>query len=153
MGVLGSHRASGASPGFSLMELLVVLLLVGIMAGVGGPAVGRFLDSLAFREQTDRVLAAVRYARLQAVAEGRLLVMAVAEGGDSQALALSGAVEETRELDLGPEAELSLEPEQLLFSPEGYATPGRIVLVRGERRVAIDIDALTGLPMLEEDND
>jgi type II secretion system protein H len=143
------------SRGFSLIELLVVLILIGIMAGVTGPAVGRFLDSLEFKKQTAKVMAAIRYARLTAITRGKYLVMTASEGegGSGTSLTLSGAVEEVRDLALDEDATLELDPVELVFLPEGYATPGTLTLTRGERSETISIDPLTALPMMEEEED
>ncbi len=143
------------SRGFSLIELLVVLILIGIMAGVTGPAVGRFLDSLTFKKETEKVMAVIRYARLTAISRGRYLVMTASEGeGDGgTSLTLSGAVDEVKALGLDEEATLELDPVELVFLPEGYATPGTLTLKSGERSETIVIDPLTALPMLEEQED
>lgn len=136
--------------GFSLIELLVVLLLIGVMAGVAGPAVGRFLDSMEFKRQSGKIMAAVRYARLMAITEGKLVLVTISEEDGPRALALSGGVNEVRELDLAEDATVELEPAELGFSPEGYATPGLITLTHGERKESIFIDPLTGIPLLED---
>ena len=137
------------SRGFSLIELLVVLVLIGIMAGVAAPAVGRFVDTLEFREQVAEVMAIVRYARLKAITEGKLLVITADTDASSHSLTLSGAVYEVRDLELAEDATLEIEPLELVFSPEGYATPGSLKLTSGERSETITIDPLTALPMLE----
>lgn len=139
--------------GFSLIELLVVLVLIGIMAGVAGPAVGRFLDSLDFKKQTAKVMATIRYARLKAITEGRLLVVSASDDPAVQSLILSGAVDEVRQLELDEGATLEVDPLELVFSPEGYATPGSVTLTSGDRSETILIDPLTGLPFLEEADD
>ena len=136
--------------GFSLIELLLVLLLIGVMAGVAGPPIGRFLDSLEFRKQSAKIMAAVRYARLMAITEGKLVVMTATEKDAARGLTLSGAVNEVRPLDLAEDATLEIDPLELLFSPEGYATPGTLVLTSGDRSETIIIDPLTGLPLLED---
>jgi type II secretion system protein H len=137
------------SRGFSLIELLLVLLLIGIMAGVAGPAVGHFLDTLEFKKQTEKVMATIRYSRLMAITHGKLVLMTATEDEDSQALSLSGAVEEVKPLGLAEGATLELDPSELMFSPEGYATPGRLTLTSGGRSETITIDPLTALPLLE----
>lgn len=139
--------------GFSLLELLMVMLLIGIMAGVAGPSVGRFLDSLEFKKESAKVMATVRYARLKAITEGKLVVMTATEGEAAMGLTLSGAVNEVRSLDLADGASLEIEPLELLFSPEGYATPGTLILTSGERSETILIDPMTGLPLLEDVGD
>lgn len=146
---LARNRLGGAR-GFSLIELLVVLILIGVMAGVVGPAVGRFLDSMEFKRQTGKVMAAVRYARLKAITEGKLVLMTASDVDGPTTLVLSGGVNEVRELDLDETATLELEPLELGFSPEGYATPGLITLTIGERKENIFIDPLTGIPLLED---
>lgn len=142
-------RGNYLDRGFSLIELLMVLLLVGIMAGVAGPPIGRFLDSLEFKKQTSKIMATIRYARLKAVTEGKYLVMTATEGEEALGLNLSGAVNEVRPLELAEEATLEIDPLELVFSPEGYATPGTLVLTSGERSETIFIDPLTALPILE----
>lgn len=128
----------------------MVLLLVGIMAGVTGPAIGRFLDSLDFKKQTAKIMSTIRYARLKAITEGKFVVMTAVEGDAAQGLTLSGGVNEVRQLDLAAGATLVVDPLELVFSPEGYATPGTLVLTSGERSETILIDPMTGLPLLEE---
>ncbi|MDD5758547.1 MAG: GspH/FimT family protein [Desulfobulbaceae bacterium] len=136
--------------GFSLIELLVVLVLIGIMAGVAAPPMGRFLDSLEFKKQTGKIMAAIRYARLKAITEGKVVVMTAVEGDATQGLTLSGAVNEVRQLDLAEGATLEIEPLELIFSPEGYATPGTLILTSGERSQTIFIDSMTALPLIED---
>ncbi len=136
-----------ADRGFTLLELLVVLVLLGIMATVAVPAMGRFLDSLAFKKQTAKVMAAVRYARLRAVTSGREVRLRLGE--DELSLDLSGGVEEHRALDLEDrDAALQLEPEVIIFSPQGFATPGAITLRVGERTETVEVDPMSGLPQL-----
>lgn len=143
-------RERGAARGFSLIELLVVLVLIGFMAGVAGPAVGRFLDAMEFKRQTGKVMAAVRYARLKAITEGQLVLMTASDEDWPKTLVLTGGVNEVRELELAEGATLELEPLQLGFSPEGYATPGLITLTSEGRTESIFIDPLTGIPLLED---
>ena len=139
------------SQGFSLIELLVVLILIGIMAGVTGPAVGRFLNTLAVKKQTEQVMSAIRYARLRAISRGRLLVMSVTEGEEGRSFTLSGAVNEVRPLHFDEDTTLEVNPGELVFLPEGYATPGKLTLKNGGLTEVIEIDPLTALPMLEKD--
>lgn len=143
----------GRSRGFSLIELLVVLVLLGIMAGVAAPPMGRFLDSLEFKKQTGKIMAAIRYARLKAITEGKVVVMTAVEGDAAQGLTLRGAVNEVRQLELAEGATLEVEPLELIFSPEGYATPGSLILTSGERSQSIYIDSMTALPLLEDADD
>ena len=58
------------SSGFTLIELVVILVLVGILSVVAGPVIWQRLsfDAAAFH---DRALATVRYAQKTAIAQRR----------------------------------------------------------------------------------
>ena len=131
--------------GFSLLELIMVLAVLGIMAGVVAPATGRFLDKLSFRKQTAALVAGTRYARLMAVGKGRPVAMRF--DGQTHLLSFRGAVEETKEIKLSGEVELELRPETLVFYPDGLATPGRMLARSGSRSQEFRIDPLTGMPV------
>ncbi len=144
-------KGAGLIRGFSLLELLVVMIIMGILAGVAGPSVGRFMNSLAFRKQSGRIMAAVRYARLKAVTNGRPVIMTL--DPDNNNLRLDeGAIQEERDLRLAADETISLNPETIKFSPDGHATPAVISFSRGERSGKIIIDSLSGLPVLDVDN-
>ncbi|MFA6498896.1 MAG: prepilin-type N-terminal cleavage/methylation domain-containing protein [Desulfurivibrionaceae bacterium] len=131
--------------GFSLLELIMVLALLGIMAGVVAPATGRFLDKLSFRKQTAALVAGTRYARLMAVGKGRPVEMRF--DGQAHLLSFSGAVEEKKEIELSEGAVFELRPETLVFYPDGLATPGRMVSRSDRRFQEFLIDPLTGIPV------
>lgn len=131
--------------GFSLLELLLVLVLMGILAGVVAPATGRFLDRLNFRRQTAALVAGTRYARLMAVGKGGPVAMHFDR--QEHLLHFSGAVEGKKELYLPEGVEFELWPETLVFYPDGLATPGRLVARSGHRSQEFRIDPLTGIPV------
>ena len=141
-----SASCTSHNRGFSLIELLVVLVLLGVMAGLAAPVTGRFLDNLAFKKQTGRVMATLRYVRLMALSKGEAVRVRVEEGENR--LFLSGGLAGTRELGLKEGDILEIEPKEIVFYPEGYATPGRLSFWIGERVQVVIIDPLTSLPLL-----
>ena len=130
--------------GFSLLELLTVLLLLAMVAAVSAPATGRFLNTIADRKKSHEIMATLRYARLLAVSKGVPVDLTVNAEGD--ALQLSGPVDETRTFGFGEGEKLTLEPAMVSFYPEGIASVGRLTYQSDRRRQQIDIDPLTALP-------
>lgn len=133
--------------GFSLFELLIVLVLMGLIAGIAAPATGRFLDKLRFREQTSQLLAGVRYARLLAISKGRVVRLSLDE--QENAIAITGALTEMRPLDLADQGAIELTPASIVFYPEGQASPARLASIQGERRREFVMDPLSGLPVAQ----
>lgn len=130
--------------GFSLIELLLVLILLGAIAGVAAPATGRLLDQLAFRKETGALLARLRAARLLAVSKGTPVRVGVAS---ENGLWQTEGDEEPRLLPTDASLAVLFEPGVITFYPEGFATPAVIRVNRGRRAADFTIDPLTGLPV------
>ncbi|MBU4262018.1 MAG: prepilin-type N-terminal cleavage/methylation domain-containing protein [Proteobacteria bacterium] len=134
------------SAGFSLFELLTVLVMLGIMAGIAAPSVGNFLAGLDFRKQVGDIMAHMRAIRLQAVISGQQIKMSLE---DHNLLLDRGQEEqEVQELDLNPESELTLEPPVVIFTPQSTVTPATISLSSDGRNRTISLDPLTALPVI-----
>jgi general secretion pathway protein H len=124
-------RAGAAERGFTLLELLVVLTLVALLAGVALPRLQTMLTP-SFERTARRVALAVRDQRTQAILSGRLVSVSPAQ----MALLLPAG---TQIVDAPPEESA------ILFFPNGTSTGGRIVLAaRDGRRAAVAVDWLTG---------
>jgi Tfp pilus assembly protein FimT len=94
------------------------------------------------------IAAVLRYARLMAVTRGKPVQVTLADE-DGSALRLTGAVEENRLVAKGEGEQLEIRPAEITFYPEGRATPARITFSRGDRSRTIQLDPLSGLPVLE----
>jgi len=134
-----------AQCGFSLIELLTVLLLLAIIAAVSMPATGRFLGTIAQKRKERDILAFLRYARLTAISKGQYVDLKAAD--DGTALRLTGPVNETRSFSFGEGETLSLNPELITFYPEGIASIGTITYQRDGKEIHFVIDPLTALPL------
>jgi general secretion pathway protein H len=60
-----------ASEGFSLIELMIVLVIMSFVLALAGPAVTRGLSGLTLKTAAKKVAAALRYARSQAVSRSQ----------------------------------------------------------------------------------
>ena len=140
----GRTHAPLPAAGFTLLELMVVLVLLGVILAVTAPATGRFLDRLEGRKRERQIMAAVRYARLQAITSGQPVILQPED--DGRILAFAGGLEERREIDLAEGQRLVFEPASIVFYPEGMATPATITLTDDFRSRVIVVDLLTGLP-------
>lgn len=134
--------------GFTLFEVLAVMIIVAIVAGTSAPAVGRIMSNLQFRQQTEKFTAVLRYARLLAIGKGQVVSLKLSEEADCL-FVISGPVDESRECRLGEDDVLVMDPGEVFFYPEGMATPVLITFEKGERLRKISVDILTGRPVVE----
>jgi type II secretion system protein H len=134
--------------GFSLVEILVVMVILGIMAGIATPMVGRIFKNLEYRQQIKRFSSTLRYAKLLAITKGEQVILTLAEGDDC-VFQLRGPVEEDRSCTLGDEEILTMDPGEIVFYPEGTATPALLTFEQGERVKLIRLDLLTALPVID----
>ncbi len=124
----------GDQRGFTLIEILVVIAIMGMIAGlvlVRQPWHSAGLDF----DATQRALtAALRLARSRAIAMGRDVAVITGETGFS--------------LDGGPMQPLpsgeALSSTQVIFTPDGESSGETILLASPRRRVALTVNWLTG---------
>lgn len=139
-------RPLSTAQGFSLLELLTVLVMLGVLAGVTAPAIGKILSGLDFRKQVGEIMAHFRAVRLQAVVDGREISLSL----DEKTLVLSQGkdIREEKHLDISLESELIMDPEVIIFTPQSTVTPATILFSLGERSRTISLEPLTGLPVI-----
>lgn len=68
--VPGPVRTRG---GFTLVEIMVVIGIVGIMATITAPPIYRYMESSRLQTNTDRMAADLQYARSLSIANGQIL--------------------------------------------------------------------------------
>ena len=137
-----------APPGFTLIEVVVVMLLVGLASAVVVPGVGRGVDAFRARAEVSGFSAFLRYAREQAVTrrvaqevridpEARLVVLTAA--GSEGARASRRIGQGIRVDATGPSGLV------VKFLPEGRSSGGAFRIEGpGGRTYTVTVDPLTG---------
>lgn len=155
----GSNRPGSARParsrnGFSLIELLVVLVVIALGAAVLAPRVGQSLDISKLNGTLRSLLATARDARAKAITQQREVVLLVdvaersyrLDKGRSWPLRPADAAIEVT----GAESErVSDSVIGIRFFPDGSATGGRVRFTINEQERFVDIDWLTGLAQID----
>jgi general secretion pathway protein H len=149
------------SDGFTLLELLVALAIMGLVAALAGPAIaGRLLDPPAARSAR-LVKGLLEQARAAAPSRGAPTAVTWIPEGRSFLLV---GIEPGRSFQLPEGVEASFQgltqiqqpgraPGRLagiLFHPLGGSTGGSIVLREGTTEVHLRVDRLTGAAVYED---
>ena len=150
-GVTRSGRASveSAAGGFTLLEMLVVLMLIGLIVAVTIPTFSGGVSTTALKSATREVAAGLRLARGQAIAQRTESVLELDVAGRSFRVPPDPRV---HTLPSGIELKLFTAQRDLIseqvgavrFYPDGGSNGGRITLASGERKFNVDVDWLTG---------
>ncbi len=138
-----------AHKGFTLLELMVVVAIVGIILAVVPIAFSDAVRSAELKAATHEVAAALKRARSHAVAAQRETVLLLDMvnrryrlGGSRQRRQLPSHIQLT--LVTARSELLSARMGSIRFFPDGSTTGGRISLKGDKRTYHVDIDWLTG---------
>jgi len=123
--------------GFTLLEMLVVIAIMGLVAGIGFPAVERVISAQAFRTAIGQVEQSVRGSRARAIREQRVVrVGPISLSGQEQGAGrIAASFADIRVQASGP----------VRFFRDGTSSGGTIEISAGSRVARIDVDPLTGL--------
>ena len=143
-------RASEVARGFTLLELIVTLAVLGVAAAVVTPAIGRGTDALRARAEVAGFAATLRHARERAInvqrthkvivdpAAHRLAIIAAPAGDEEKEF------RETRTLS----SKLTIEPAhggaEVTFDARGLASAASFKLTSGGIVYHVKVDPLTG---------
>ena len=143
----GSNRQCQRARGFTMLELLVVMSIVGLLLAVTVPASARFYESIQYRQAVRDVITALASARYRAINSGRAQDVIVDPGNNR--LELNGEITHLPggfEVAVHSARELNRERLGVIrFYPEGGSSGGGIDMEREDGSgVRISVDWLVG---------
>ncbi len=137
------------SRGFTLLELIIVLVIAAAMVAIVPPLIGNALPGAQLKSASRQLAAGLNYARNHALVsrEEAVLVLDLEKkdfsvSGRSKTFVLPGDLE--LELFTAKSEMLAEKKGGIRFFPDGGSTGGRITLSNGKRAYAVDVDWLTG---------
>jgi general secretion pathway protein H len=139
----------GPAPGFTLVELMVVLVIAAALAAVAVPNFLPAINASRMRAAANDVASALRHARGQALSRGQEAVFSLDVEKHRYTVSdrrKAYALPEFVEISLFT-AEQELESEgggRIRFFPDGSATGGRVTLETQGKKAEIDVNWLTG---------
>jgi general secretion pathway protein H len=125
--------------GFTLIEMLVVMAIAGLIAGIAFPAVERALATLAFRSAATQLRLGLRSQRAEAIRTGRPMRLSLSPDGRT----LVGPPTIAFRLPEG--IALTLPAGGIGFYPDGSANGGTLVLSGRNRATRLRVEPATGL--------
>ena len=149
-----SHTSRGASAGFSLIELIVVMAILAIALAIAVPRHAKTASKPVLLATAFELAASLGAVRAQAIGrnQDQEFVLDLTSKSYSSSSSLRA---------LPPGVSLSFETAQdtlratsearLIFYPTGGSSGGRIVLSTNQGRVIITVEWLTGMASVERD--
>lgn len=139
---------SRRSDGFTLVELLVVLVIASLVLALVGTSISRNISGAEMRTAARKVAASLRYTRTRAILSKSEQVFLV----DTEARTYQAAEREIEELPDGMNVELNTARSELTsetaggirFYPDGGSTGGNVRLEANGRVYQVNVAWLTG---------
>jgi len=143
--------------GFTLVEMLVVLVIVALMMALVGTSISRNISGAQMRTAASKVAASLRYTRTKAILTKSEQVFLV----DTEKLTYQAADREAEQLPEGMKVELNTARSELTsetvggirFYPDGGSTGGNVRLEANGRIYRVNVAWLTGEASVERPDD
>ena len=142
--------------GFTLLELLVVLVLLGIIAVLVAPGLGGSLDNAKLKTASRELLAALRVQRSAAITQGKIITLSFATDEpsyriDDELVVLAAGLSIVYQAAAGTTSDGGLGQQlpdggnnHLVFYPDGSSSGALLQLRLGDGLRYIHVDWLTG---------
>ena len=143
--------------GFSLLELMVVMLIVSMLFALVGVSVGRSVQGAEIRNASREIVAGIRHTRGQAIIQRQQQVFHV----DADTRTWTAAGREPVQLPDGLDITIETARSELTgenaggirFYPDGASTGGSVELLANERTWTVEVSWLTGEVSLKQEAD
>ena len=150
---LPTRRSGSRSRGFTLVELIVVLVIVSMLLALVGTSISRSVSGAEMRTAARKVAASLRYTRTRAILSKSEQVFIV----DTDARTFQAADREAEALPEGMNVELNTARSELTsetaggirFYPDGGSTGGNVRLEANGRVYQVNVAWLTGEASLQ----
>lgn len=140
-----THRTTR---GFTLIEVILVLLLIGVVVAVAAVSLTDGISSARVRSAGHDLVAALRYTRAQAIVTRRQQALELDVEARSYSAPKRDIVQLPRNVELrlltAAEEQTGAGSGRIRFWPDGSSTGGRIKLVYGAQAWDVEVAWLTG---------
>jgi len=145
------------SSGFTLVELLVVMVIIALVLGLVGTSISRSISGAESRQAARKMVAALRYTRTQAILKKSETVFMV----DTEAHSYQAPGKDAVVLPEGMDVVLTTARSEMTseaaggirFFPDGGSTGGHVELIVKGREYRVDVAWLTGEARLAPQED
>jgi general secretion pathway protein H len=141
------------SAGFTLLEMLVVLAILGLVVALALPTLRRPPANLRLEAATRTLASALRYSRAQAIARNADVILTIHADRKVFQSSVGSAIQLDQEISVEM---IFAAPERrggaggaIRFFPDGSSSGGDIVLTLDKRRTRISVNWLTGQARLD----
>lgn len=147
-------NARRAQSGFSLIELVAVLVLVGIALSLVSLAFTKSLDNAKVQAASRDLVAALRYTRGQAIVKGQQAALDIDLENNTYQAPGRALVKLPAQMHMtlltADSEQTSATSGRIRFFADGGSTGGHISVLMGEREWRINVSWLTGQVVREE---
>ena len=151
------EKPARSAGGFTLVEIIVVLVIIALMLAMVGTSISRSISGAELRTAASKVAASLRYTRTLAILQKSEQVFLV----DTENRTYQAAEREAEELPEGMKVELNTARSELTsetaggirFYPDGGSTGGNVRLEANGRIYRVNVAWLTGEASVERPDD